>query len=52
MVECVQAVVGKHKLLVQFEDGNRKEMSSSLLRFLCSKGEVEIDYPKSNPHKK
>ena len=42
MVECVQSVVGKKKLLVQFEDGQKKEISSSSLVFLSSKEEVEM----------
>ena len=40
VVGCVQSVVGKKKLLVQFEDGQKKEISSSSLVFLSSKGEV------------
>ena len=44
--------MGKKTLLVQFDDGNRKEMSSSSLHFLFSKGEVEIYYPKSKLPKK
>ena len=34
---CVQAVVGKKKFLFQFEDGQKKEMSSFSLSYLCSK---------------
>ena len=41
----VQAVVGKQRFLVQFEDGYKKEISSSLLVFLCSKEEVGMDEP-------
>ena len=33
VVGCVQDVVGKKKLLVQFEDGKRKNISSSSLYF-------------------
>ena len=40
---CVQSVAGKNKLLVQFEDGQRKEMSYCSLHFLCSKEEVNMD---------
>ena len=46
MVRCVEAVVGKNKLLVQFEDGKKKEMSSSSLQFLFPKDEVDMDDPK------
>ena len=31
---CVQSVVGKKKFLVQLEDGQKKEISSSSLVFL------------------
>ena len=41
----VQAVVGKQRFLVQFEDGYKKKISSSLLVFLCSKEEVGMDEP-------
>ena len=37
---CFQAVVGNKKLLVQFKDGKRREMSSSSLSYVCSKEEV------------
>ena len=33
----------KKKFLVQFEDGQKKEISSSLLAFLSLKEEVEMD---------
>ena len=51
VVGCVHSVVGKKKFLVQFEDGQKKEISSSSLVFLSSKEEVEMDeaishYPK------
>ena len=45
MVGCVQAVVGKNKFLVKFEDGKNKDMISSLLVFSSSKEEVEMDKP-------
>ena len=48
VVGCVQAVVGKNIFLVQFVDGQKKEMSYSLLVFLCSKEEVEMDEPLSH----
>ena len=51
MVGCVQAVVGKKKLLVKFEDGHKKEISSSLLVILISKEEVEVDEPLSHSRK-
>ena len=47
-MECVQDVVGKNKFLFQFKYGQRKEMSSCLLVFLCSKEEVDMDEPLSN----
>ena len=40
MVGCVQAVLGKNKFLVQYEYGQKKEMSSSYLLYLCEKEEV------------
>ena len=40
MVGCVHTMVGKNKLLVQFEDGQKKEMSYFLLLYLCPKEEV------------
>ena len=52
MVVCVQAVVGKKRFLVQFEYGQKKEMSSCSLVFLCSKEEVDMDEPLSNSPKK
>ena len=48
MVGCVQSVVGKKKLLVQFENGNKKDISYSSLVFLSSKEEVEMDEPISH----
>ena len=52
VVACVQAVVGKNRLLFQFKDGQKKEMSSCLLLFLSSKEEAETDEPLSNSPKK
>ena len=49
---CVQSVVGKKKLLVQFEYGQKKGISSSLLVFFNSKEEVEMDEPISHLPKK
>ena len=43
VVGYVQSVVGKKNLLVQFNDGHKKEIGSSLLMFLSSKEEVEMD---------
>ena len=37
VVGCVYAVVGKENFLVQFEDGQKKEISSSLLVFSVRK---------------
>ena len=48
MVGCVHSVVGKNKLLIQFEDGQKKEIGSSLLVFLSSKEEVDMDEPISH----
>ena len=51
VVGCVQSVMGKKKFLVQFEDGKKREMSSCLLVYVCSKHEVhlEMDEPISDP---
>ena len=43
VVVCVHSVAGKKKLLVQFEDGEKKETGSSSLVFLSSKEEVDMD---------
>ena len=43
VVGYAQAMAGKNKFLVKFKDGNKKEISSSLLVFLSSKEEVEMD---------
>ena len=48
MVKCVQNAVEKKKFLVQFEYGQKKEISSSFLVFLSSKEEVEMDEPISH----
>ena len=48
VVGCVNAMLGKNKLLVKFKDGKKKDMSSSLLQFLFPKEEVDMDDPKSN----
>ena len=45
VVGCLQAVVGKKTLLVQFKYGQKKQMSSILLVFLCPKEEVDMDEP-------
>ena len=45
---CVQSVLFKKKFLVQFEDGHKKEISSSSLVCLSSKEEVEMDEPISH----
>ena len=37
VVGCLQSVVGKNNLLLQFEYGEMKEISSSLLLFLSLK---------------
>ena len=44
--------VGKKTLLTQFEDGQKKEIISSLLVFLFSKEEAEMDEPLSHSPKK
>ena len=48
------SVVGKKKFLVQFEYGQKIEMSSCLLVYVCSKQEVclEMDEPISDLPKK
>ena len=42
---CVQSIVGKNKFLVQFEDGQKKDINSSSLVFLSLKEGVEMDEP-------
>ena len=51
MVVCVQSVVGKKRFLV-FEDGQKKEISSSSLVYLSLKEEVEMEEPISHLPKK
>ena len=48
VVGCLQAVVGKKKFLVQFEDGQKKDISSSSVVFLSLKDEFEMDEPLSH----
>ena len=43
VVGCVQAVVGKETILVQFKDIQRREMSASSLQYLFSKEEVGLE---------
>ena len=44
---------GKENFLVQFKDGQKKEVSSYLLVFLCLEEEVEMEEPISHlPEKK
>ena len=52
VVGCVQAVLGKKKLLVKFEYWQKKDMSSCSLVFLCLKEEVDMDRPLSNSPEK
>ena len=40
---CVQDVLGKNNFLVQLEDGHKKYISYSLIVFLNSKEEVEME---------
>ena len=50
---CFQAVAGKKKKFpVQFKNGQKKEIISSLLMFLSSKDEVDMDEPLSHSPKK
>ena len=48
VVGCVHGVVGKNKFLIQFEDGQKKEISSSLLVFLSSKETSDTNEPISH----
>ena len=43
VVGCVQSVLEKNMLLVQFKYWQKKEISFSLLVFLSSKEEVDMD---------
>ena len=45
VVGFLQIVVGKNNLLLQFEYGEMKEISSSLILFLSLKEEVDMDEP-------
>ena len=47
VVECVQAMIGKKAFPAQFEDGQKKDISASLLVLLSSEEEVEMDEPLS-----
>ena len=51
VVVCVNDVEGKNNFLVQLEDGQKKEISSSSLVFLSSKEEVDMDEPLSHSPK-
>ena len=50
MVGYVHAMAGKRKLVVQFEDEQKKDMSSCLIQYLCLKKVVchEMDETISN----
>ena len=52
MLVCVHSVVGKKKLLVLFKYCQKKEISSSLLVYLSSKEEVDMEEPISHLSKK
>ena len=43
MVICVQSVVGKKKVLVLLEYGQKKDMVSSSLVYLSKKDEVDME---------
>ena len=43
VVGCVQRVVGKNKVLVLFEDGQKKEIGSCSLVYLSEKEEIEME---------
>ena len=43
VVRCVHSVAEKKKFLILFEYGNKKEIGSSLLVYLCEKEEVEME---------
>ena len=40
VVVCVQSVLEKKKFVVQFEDGQKREMSDSSLSCVCEKDQV------------
>ena len=48
VVGCVQSVVGRKNLLFLFEDGQKKEISSSSFVYLSSKEELEMEEPISH----
>ena len=52
VVGCIRAVAGKKIFLVQFGDGQKKEMVSSLLVSLSLKEKVDMDEALSNSPKK
>ena len=52
LVGCVQNVVGKKRFLVQFGDGQKKDMSFVSLVFLSTKEEVNMDNPLTKSPKK
>ena len=43
VVGCVHAVLGKKKILSEFDYGQNKEMSFVLFLYVCSKEEVCLD---------
>ena len=47
VVVCVKAVTGNKKSLVQFQDGQKRNMNSCLLSYVCSKEEIgqEVEEP-------
>ena len=45
---CVQSVVGRKNFLFVFEDGQKKEISSSSFVYLSSKEELEMEEPISH----
>ena len=49
---CIQSVVGKKNFLIQFEDGQKKDISSYSLVFLSSKEDVDMDDPIAHTPKK
>ena len=54
VVVCVQDIVGKNKLLVKFEYGQKRYISASFLLYLFSKEEVgeEVDETIFEPTKR
>ena len=52
MMGYVHYVVGKNTFLVQFKDGQKKEMSYSSLVFLSLNEQVNMDDPLANLTKK